>query len=191
MKKSINNLGGSKNSFGSKNSILILKILYIFFSDIFFVEKFICPILHIGYKNQFSTKQRKRLHNLFRFFHLHCRWWYLSPISLNPTRRYVPRWMQWRSWTRTLDCGLEKLVFIIFLETLDEIAVHFSSQDVFDIWIFCLMTEGKQENKMHWFFRTGICTSVWRNGRHQCHMHHHWHCSFFSTPTPSSSKRQS
>ena len=87
--------------------------------------------------------------------------------------------------------GLEKLVFIIFLKTLDEITVHFPSQDVFDIWIFYFMTEGKQENKMHWFFRTGFCKSVWRNGKHQCHMNHHGHCSLFSTPTPSSSKRQS
>ena len=45
--------------------------------------------------------------------------------------------------------GLEKLVFIIFLKTLDEIAVNFSSQDVFDILIFYLMNEGKQEGKKH------------------------------------------
>ena len=143
------------------------------------MENFLCPILHDSYKNQFSTKHRKRLHNLFRYFHLHCRWWYLSPIYLNPTRRYVPCWMQWRSWTCTLDCGLETFLFIIFLITLDEIAVYFSSQDVLDIRIFYLMTEGKQEGKRHWFFRTGNCTPVWRNGRHQCHMKHHWHCSFF------------
>ena len=31
-----------------------------------------------------------------------------------------------------------------------------------DIWIFYLMTEGKQEDKKHWFFRTGNCTPVWR-----------------------------
>ena len=74
----------------------------------------------------------------------------------------LKNFLQWRSWTRTLDFVLEKLVFIIFLKTLDEIAVHFSSQDVFDIWIFYLMTEGKQEDKKHWFFRTGNCTPVWR-----------------------------
>ena len=42
----------------------------------------------------------------------------------------LKNFLQWRSWTRTLDFVLEKLVFIIFLKTLDEIAVHFSSQDV-------------------------------------------------------------
>ena len=44
-KKSINNLGGSKNSFGSRNSILILKMLYIFFFSFFFVEKFLAMTL--------------------------------------------------------------------------------------------------------------------------------------------------
>ena len=92
----------------------------------------------------------------------------------------APCWMQWRSWTHTLDCGLETFLFIIFHITLDEIAVYFSSQDVLDIRIFYLMTEGKQEGKRHWFFRTGNYTPVWRNGRHQCHMKYHWHCSFFS-----------
>ena len=93
----------------------------------------------------------------------------------------APCWMQWLSWTCTLDCGLETRLFIIFLITHEEITVYFSSQDVLDIRIFYLMTEGKQEGKRHWFFRTGNCTPVWRNGRHQCHMKHHWHCSFFTT----------
>ena len=54
--------------------------------------------------------------------------------------------------------GLEKLVFIIFLKTLDEIAVNFSSQDVFDIWILYLMTEGKKKTK-------SIDSSEWLTAR--------------------------